>query len=105
MATKGQIDRKAMKLYKLNLRFAHDKFSQVEMDLVFGLAAQPPGAAVHWLPVMAILLKRLFDAGYIHGAHSPNVQAYTNGMRTDPLFISLTPRGHAFVAELGVTEL
>jgi hypothetical protein len=30
-ADRGEIDRKSLRLYKLNLRFAHDKYSQLEM--------------------------------------------------------------------------
>src|SRR5258708_15613587 len=32
-ADSGEIDRKSLRLYKRNLRFAHDKYSQLEMDI------------------------------------------------------------------------
>ena len=40
-AGNSKIDRKALRLYKPNLRFAHDKFSQLEMDMPFELAKIP----------------------------------------------------------------
>src|SRR5215208_5363340 len=59
--TKGKIDRKSVRLYKLNLRFAHDKYSQLEMDILFELVRVAP-AGVYWMPVMLIMLKRLLDS-------------------------------------------
>jgi hypothetical protein len=41
MAHKNVIDRKSLHLYKANLRFTHDRFSQVEVDLLFECARQP----------------------------------------------------------------
>jgi hypothetical protein len=32
-----EIDRKSLRLYKSNLRFAHDKYSQLERDILFEL--------------------------------------------------------------------
>lgn len=40
-ADSGKIDRKSLRLYKLNLRFAHDKYSQLEIDVLFELAKMP----------------------------------------------------------------
>src|SRR5215210_7733937 len=34
-ADRGEIDRKALRIYKANLRYAHDKFSQLEIDMLF----------------------------------------------------------------------
>lgn len=36
-ADRGEIDRKSLRLYKANLRFVHDKYSQLEMDILFEL--------------------------------------------------------------------
>src|ERR1700733_7467071 len=36
-ADAGEIDRRSLRLYKFNLRFVHDKYSQLEMDLLFDL--------------------------------------------------------------------
>jgi 5-methylcytosine-specific restriction endonuclease McrA len=38
IADKGKIDPKALRLYKANLRFAFEKYSQFEMDVLFELS-------------------------------------------------------------------
>ena len=53
-----------MQANKLNLRFAHDKYSQLEMDILFELVRVAP-AGVYWMPVMLIMLKRLLDSGLL----------------------------------------
>ena len=34
LADRGHIDQKSLKIYKANLRYAHDKFSQLEFDIL-----------------------------------------------------------------------
>jgi hypothetical protein len=65
-ADRGEIDRKALRLYKLNLRFAHDKYSQLEMDTLFELSKFAPNEAMPWLAYMLILLRRLLDSKFIY---------------------------------------
>jgi 5-methylcytosine-specific restriction endonuclease McrA len=48
-ADRGEIDRKSLVLYKINLRFAHDKYSQIEMDVLFALFGMPPDIGMPWL--------------------------------------------------------
>jgi predicted restriction endonuclease len=36
-ADRGEIDRKSLRRYKINLRFIHDKYSQLEIDILFEL--------------------------------------------------------------------
>ncbi|MBX9728744.1 MAG: HNH endonuclease [Sphingopyxis sp.] len=103
-ADRGEIDRKALRLYKLNLRFAHDKFSQLEMDVLFDLYHSSPRHRIPWIPFMLILLKRLTDAGYI------NVIAATSGffvgeIKSSPDVIEITDTGRSFVEEMGLHEL
>jgi HNH endonuclease len=50
-ANRGEIDRKSLLLYKINLRFVHDKYSQLEMDILFELAAMPPWNAMAGLSI------------------------------------------------------
>src|SRR5260370_40625890 len=40
-ADRGEIDRKSLRLYKINLRFAHDKYSQLELGTLFELNGMP----------------------------------------------------------------
>jgi hypothetical protein len=66
-ADSGDIDRKSLRLYKLNLRFAHDKFSQLELDLLFAAAKLPADEGVPWPPFMHILIKRVVVAPFAQG--------------------------------------
>lgn len=103
-ADRGEIDRKSLRLYKLNLRFAHDKFSQLEMDLLFELNSLPPDSGYPWPPFMRLLIKRVIDAEYVQVVTRAG-GVYINKMKTDPDFLSLTPKGKAFLDELGLHEL
>jgi len=101
-ADHGEIDRKSLRLYKLNLRFVHDKYSQVEMDILFELYRS--GRGLMWPPFNHILLKRILDSGFIQ-IHQPQGGVIIMGMRTNPDTIMLTDKGRAFLNELGVHEL
>lgn len=103
-AHRGEIDRKSLRLYKFNLRFAHDKFSQLEMDLLFELNLLPPDSGYPWPPFMRLLIKRITDAGYVQVVTLKG-GVYINNMKTDPDFLSLTPEGKAFLEKLGLHEL
>jgi 5-methylcytosine-specific restriction endonuclease McrA len=104
-ADKGVIDRKALRLYKLNLRFAHDKFSQLEMDMLFELHEMPSHNGAPWSPFMTIFFKRLFDAGYVKNVRSGRGGVSINGIDASPTLLLITDEGRSFVNELGVHEL
>jgi HNH endonuclease len=99
------IDRKALRLYKLNLRFAHDKFSQLEMDILFDAYTLTAGHVLLWPPVMQIMLKRLLESGYILIQPPGGAQVSMGGLRMSPDHLSITAKGRAFVEELGLHEL
>lgn len=103
-ADRAEIDRKSLRLYKLNLRFVHDKFSQLEMDLLFEAYRLPTGQAIEWPPFMNILIKRARDAQLlvIHKARS---SIALNGMQASPDYLTITDKGRKFVDDLGITEL
>lgn len=103
-ADRGEIDRKSLRLYKLNLRFAHDKFSQLEMDVLFQLATMQPGYGIPWLSYQTIFLKRLFDSDYIF-LHETQSGMWTDGIKSNPDYIGVTDKGRAFVSELGLHEM
>lgn len=103
-ADNGEIDRKSLRLYKANLRFAHDKFSQVELDILFELFRIPADRAIQWPPFMNILLKRVLDAGYVRIQKASGV-VEIDGMQANPDFLLITDKGRGFVNELGLHEL
>ena len=100
----GKIDRKSLRLYKLNLRFAHDKYSQLEMDVLFELNKLPPGHGMPWVGYMLIMLKRLLDSGFI-GVQEMGASISIGPIKTTPDLIGITQKGRAFVAELSDHEL
>lgn len=95
-ADRGEIDRKSLRLYKANLRFAHDKFSQLEMDVLFDLKKLPIGSEIQWPPVMHILIKRIIEDRYVQIRQSQGM-VFAGGLQVSPDLISLTSRGHAFI--------
>jgi HNH endonuclease len=100
-ADNAEIDRKALKIYKANLRFAHDKFSQLEIDVLFELHPLPLGHAVWWPPYLYLLVKRLLDAGYVELQSSDyNVQIGAMQLKLDYLLI--TDAGRSYVDNLGL---
>lgn len=103
-ADRDDIDRKSLRLYKANLRFAHDKFSQLEIDVIFLLYPLPIGQGIPWLTFQNILLKRLFDSGYV--SISPIQSGMSIGpIKTTPDLLVLTQEGRRFIDLLGVDEL
>jgi HNH endonuclease len=103
-ADRGVIDRKSLRLYKINLRFAHDKYSQLELDTLFELGRMPTGQGMPWLSFMLILLKRVLDSGFI-SVHEISSGMTIGNIKTTPDIIAITPRGREFIADLGIAEL
>ena len=103
-ADAGDIDRKSLRLYKLNLRFAHDKFSQLEMDVLFELYALDEKKGVFWPPYLLILLKRILESGFLEVERPPKAVT-TGGMRINPDTLTLSKKGRQFLDELGIKEL
>ncbi|HKQ44056.1 MAG TPA: HNH endonuclease signature motif containing protein [Rhizomicrobium sp.] len=103
-ADRGEIDRKSLRLYKINLRFVHDKYSQLEIDTMFELSKMPPNNAIPWLGFMLILLKRALDSGFI-GVHTVNSGITMGSIKATPDLVFLTEKGRDFINELGIAEL
>lgn len=105
-ADQGKIDRKSLHLYKSNLRFAHDKFSQLEIDVLFETNACPPGESTPWPPFMRLLIKRLLDAGYVElSDQGSDGFVFVRGMRMDPSDLSITDEGRKFIQEIGSQQI
>jgi hypothetical protein len=102
-ADRGDIDRKSLKLYKANLRFVHDKYSQIEMDVLFELWKKPNESMI-WHPFAHLLLKRIIESELIR-VHRPSRGISVGGMRATPDYLYLTDKGKDFIDSLGVTEL
>jgi hypothetical protein len=98
-----EIDRKSLLLYKANLRFTHDRFSQLEVDLLFELAANPTQPAM-WAPFNVLLIKRLIDSKFIKYTVTQS-GVFPGGMKASPDYIQVSPAGVAYVDSLGISEL
>ena len=106
---KNEIDVKSLKIYKANLRYTHDKFTQFEVDILFELYKMPKDDALHWPPYLMLLIKRLIDIGYVE--RIINEKPY--GIRTSigpqnkmlelgPDLLIITDKGIKFIEGLGV---
>ena len=102
-ADRGEIDRKSLCIYKVNLRFAHDKYSQFEMDTLFDLNSLPPNGARPFPEYLGLLLKRLFDSEFIklYPPDSGLVMGTASGnMYASPCSLVLTNKGRQFIKSL-----
>lgn len=100
-ADRGEIDRKALRIYKANLRYTHDRFSQFEVDMLFEAYGAGPGQAIPWPPYLMLLIKRLLDAGYLEVRRSSG-GVYLSGMQASPDYLFITAAGREYVDSLGL---
>lgn len=103
-ADNGKIDRKSLRIYKANLRFIHDKFSQLELDILFELAKKQPGEQIQFPNFMRILIRRIEEAAYV-AVEEKGTFFRVNDMAMGPDNVRLTEKGRAFLSELGVHDL
>jgi len=97
------IDRKSLRIYKANLRYAHDKFSQLEVDMLFELYRLPAGHGAPWPGYLGLLLKRLFDSGYVTMV-AAGASISIGNVKTTPDFLVITPNGQKFIDSLGLEQ-
>ena len=98
-ADRGEIDRKSLHIYKANLRFTHDKFSQFEVDLLFQSFRLPTGRGLLFPAFCELFVKRLLDADYVQlGPSDYNVNL--SGVQLGPSVLTITERGRSFVSSL-----
>lgn len=100
-AGRGEIDRKSLRIYKANLRFAHDKFSQFEIDILFEANNLPFNHALPFPPHLILMVKRLLDAGYI-ALQKTQGSVASFGMQLTPDLLVITDKGRKFINSLGL---
>ena len=107
-AGKGEIDRKSLRSYKANLRYAHDKFSQLEVDLLFDLyqISEKDGHdkryGQYWPSYLLLLFNRILEIGYIEVTEEPGV--ILQGGIPSPCLILLTDKGREYIDSLEVDQ-
>lgn len=101
-ADRGEIDRKALRIYKASLRFTHDRFSQFEVDVLFEACGLEIGTGVPFPPVMILLVKRLLDAGYILIQKDSRGGVSMLGVQMSADVLTATDKGREYVRSLGL---
>ena len=102
-ADRGYIDRKSLRIYKANLRYAHDKFSQLEVDILSDLYKEPENARLQFPSFMMILINRILDAEYIE-IKLPENSVQILGMEMKPAYLFLTDKGREYIDSLEVDQ-
>ena len=103
-ADREDIDRKSLRLYKANLRFMHDKFSQLELDVLFEAYKCAPKQPTLWPSFMRLLLGRILDAGYIE-CHQRERGTTVSGLNISPDHLYITQKGREFIENIGMKEM
>ena len=103
LADRGHIDRKSLKIYKANLRYAHDKFSQLEFDILSTLYKQPENVSFQFPSFLMILIKRILDAEYVD-VELPKSSVQILGMEMKPVYLFLTDEGREYIDSLGIDQ-
>jgi len=98
MAHDGKIDKKSLQIYKRNLRFTYDRFTQVEADLLFELYKGGDNILVPWNTTMLFLLRRLIDAKYINTRLAGGFAL--GGVDMSPVWVFLTEEGKKYMEEV-----
>lgn len=99
----NEIDRKSLHHYKANLRFTHDKFSQLEVDILFE-CARAAKQQLMWAPFNMLLLKRLIESAYVQYTITPS-EVKISGMKSNPDYINITQKGLDYITSLGGVDL
>jgi len=103
-AGKNEIDRKSLRLYKFNLRLLHDKFSNVEIDLLFQMRLLKSTEVANWPQFLLILLNRILDAGLIE-CRKGDVSGTVMGINLTPIQIRLTEKGREFINSVSTSDV
>ena len=103
-ADRGEIDTKSLRLYKANLRYTHDKFSQFEVDILFETYKLKSNQVILFPEYLMLLVRRLLDAGYIERTVR-KATAKIGGLKLNADHLRITQKGREFVESLELQEL
>jgi hypothetical protein len=97
---RGEIDRKAMQLYKRKIAFLSDRYSKFELNVLDYLRSNGKVSIYGYL-----LVKNLVDDGLIVNAYTIATFDYTDGTKEVQEFVAaLTDKGRAFLREWDSSE-
>ena len=103
-ADRGDIDRKSLRIYKANLRFVHDKFSQLEFDVLFEAYKRNPEQPLLWPTFMRILIQRILDAEYVK-CDEQETDVFAGNLALSPDHLYITDKGREFIDNIGTKEM
>jgi hypothetical protein len=104
-AERGEIDRKSLRMYKANLRFAIEKYSQFEMDVLFELYKAGNNQGLPFPIYLSLLIKRLLDSGFVQIIDTKGIKMWKGSVRLDPVPLIITKEGREFVKSLSVEDI
>ena len=96
-ADQGEIDKKALTMYKNKLRFLHDKYSNFEVDFLFELGKKE-NTGLHLPNSMYLSVIRIFDAGYCD--RIPSDFFKINGVEAGLDRYVITDKGREFISDI-----
>lgn len=102
-AGRDDIDRKSLRIYKANLRYTHDKFSQFEVDVLFEAVKLPKDQGLFYPAFCQLFVKRLLDAGYVQLQRS-GYNMNMSGVEMGPSLLLATDNGRSFVESIGIAD-
>ncbi len=102
---KGEIDRKSLRMYKANLRFAFEKYSQFEMDLLFGLSRLEPETGAPFAGYLLLLIRRLLDAEFVDVHEIGDVVMTLGDINLNPVLLTITEKGQEFIESLDTKSI
>ena len=100
-ADRQAIDRKSLRIYKANLRYTHDRFSQFEVDTLFEAYRLGVNEGIPWPPYLMLLIKRLLDAGYLN-VHRESGGVWIAGMQANPDYLVISTKGKEYIESLNL---
>lgn len=104
-ATKGEIDRKAMRIYKQNLAVVNSRYGEMEHRLIDLFAANKGHSTVQLAQDMDFEFMYLIEDGLlVKRPASTNGSVQINGVEQGPWLYSLTSEGEDFVARWAAGE-
>jgi len=111
-ADQGEIDRKSLRAYKANLRLAHDRFTNFEVDMLFHLYKNPG----NWFELphyLLLLVNRIIEMGYAekHRIRTPGSfpldgkpGVHSVSEIIEDYAITLTDKGREYLGSLGIAK-
>ena len=93
----------SLRIYKANLRYTHDKFSQFEVDMLFECysAWRSGNRGIAFASYLLLLIKRLVDSNFVD-VRQGNVGVMIGGLNNSPVYLYLNASGKEYVESLGI---